>query len=124
MAMKQFWTPLARIFGMADNSQKPLSAFNSNTQINSTHTNTTQWPDLFVALRNEAENNWCVRNVRHTEVNHEEILAITTIKIQALNQSMQDQLSSWFSETDIPHLIQWMVLSVFKPVMSKNLRLD
>jgi hypothetical protein len=74
------------------------------------------WPDLFKSLQAHAQNDWVVRSQRHADVNPEERLAITRLQIRASSPALEAQLQQWFSESDAPHLIQWMVRGPFKTV--------
>lgn len=111
--MKQFWTPLARMLGMVDPLHPNPSPSTRATQSDVPQANPSQWPLLFHALRQEAENTWCAKCLQHAEVNPDQVLSLTAISLQALNPAMEQQLRDWFAETDERHLIQWMVNGPF-----------
>ena len=111
--MKQFWTPLARILGMVEPETSRAPPTDAPQDANRPHNHRSQWPLLFNALRQEAEQVWCAKNLKHAEVNPDEILAVTAISLQAGNPAMDEQLRSWYAETDEAHLIQWMVNGPF-----------
>jgi pSer/pThr/pTyr-binding forkhead associated (FHA) protein len=111
--MKQFWTPLARVFGMVDagvaaSGHQPLSAHSPAWVVDAS-----QWPDLFNALRTFAQEVWCQRSQRHAEVNPSETLSVREVRLQACSEQMDQQLQDWFGETQMPHLIQWMIRGPF-----------
>ena len=116
--MKQFWTPLARFLGMVEPLTEPGTTTKQNT--NQTQSKLSQWPLLFDALRQEAEQVWCAKSLKHAEVNPDEILAVTAISLQAGNPAMDEQLRSWYAETDEPHLIQWMINGPFNTVSIRD----
>ena len=111
--MKQFWTPLARMLGMVDPLQASPSPSKPATQSAVPEVNPSQWPLLFHALRQEAQTAWCAKCLQHAEVNPEEMLSVTAIRLQAGHPAMEQQLRDWFAETDESHLIQWMVNGPF-----------
>jgi len=111
--MKQFWTPLARVFGMVDAAvatadHQPLSAHSSAWVVDAS-----QWPELFNSLRTFALEVWCQRSQRHAEVNPSETLSVREVRLQACSEQMDQQLQDWFSETQMPHLIRWMIRGPF-----------
>jgi len=111
--MKQFWTPLARVFGMVDptvsvKDHQPLNMHPTDWVVDAS-----QWPDLFNALRTYAQEVWCQRSQRHAEVNPSETLSIRELRLQACSAQMDQQLQDWFGETQMPHLIQWMIRGPF-----------
>jgi hypothetical protein len=111
--MKQFWTPLARMLGMVDPAKTTDKAHQGTHDFMDSQAPLTQWLLLFNALRQEADQVWCARNLQHAEVNPDEILAVTAVSIQAGNKALDEQLRTWFMETDASHLIQWMVNGPF-----------
>ena len=118
--MKQYWTPLAKIFGLSSTpSEQNQTAFNDIEQpvsiVNQEHLNS-PWPDLFQALREHALEHWVTRSRRHANINPDERLAITSLKIRGTTAELQNQLQDWFSESDAPHLIQWMVRGPFRNI--------
>lgn len=140
--MKQYWTPLAKWLGMAKAPTDAVpGAALGNAPMASGHTGSAQmanahmtntaaahasvpesdaahshWPDLFQALQAHAQTDWVVRSQRHADINPEERLAITRLQIRATSPALAAQLQQWFSESDVPHLIQWMVRGPFKTV--------
>ena len=108
---------MARMLGMVD----PVQSLNSEDKFRpeqpQANANLSQWPLLFHSLRQEAEQVWCEKSRIHAEVNSEEILAVNSVTIQAGNQAMEEQLRSWYLETDEPHLIQWMMNGPFNTVL-------
>lgn len=72
------------------------------------------WPDLFRALREHAQHEWVVRSRRHADINPDERLAITSLQIRASSPELDAQLQQWFAESDVSHLIRWMVRGPFK----------
>lgn len=127
--MKQYWTPLAKWLGMskAPTDATPMaSAATANGQMASEVAAHAQrpvddaahshWPDLFKALQAHAQSEWVARSQRHADINPEERLAITRLQIRASSTALDAQLQQWFSESDVPHLIQWLVRGPFKTV--------
>lgn len=119
--MKQFWTPLARVFGMVDSLASLNNTIEQVARAPIWKPNATQWPELFNALRTHAEQVWCIQSIRHSEVNSQEILSIRQVHIQASSVLMSHQLNDWFEETDVPHLIQWMINGPFQTEQIKSL---
>jgi hypothetical protein len=135
--MKQYWTPLAKWLGMAKaptdavpraamgnapiaggytasaHMTSPAAAHAPMPESDVAHSH---WPDLFKALQAHAQTDWVVRSQRHADINPEERLAITRLQIRASSPALEAQLQQWFSESDVPHLIQWMVRGPFKTV--------
>jgi pSer/pThr/pTyr-binding forkhead associated (FHA) protein len=111
--MKQFWTPLARVFGMVDAGVAAKDLHQSTAHPPSWEIDATQWPDLFKALRTFAQEVWCQRSHRHAEVNPSETLSVREVRLQACSEQMDKQLQDWFGETQMPHLIQWMIRGPF-----------
>jgi len=111
--VKQFWTPLARVFGMVDAGVAAKDLQQSTVHPPSWVIDATQWPDLFKALRTFAQEVWCHRSQRHAEVNPSETLSVRELRLQACSEQMDKQLQDWFGETQIPHLIQWMIRGPF-----------
>jgi FHA domain len=130
--MKQYWTPLAKWLGMAKAATDavPSAAMGNLPMASERLTNAaaahasmpagdaahSHWPDLFNALQAHAQIDWVLRSQRHADVNPEELLAITRLQIRASSPALEAQLQQWFSESDVPHLIQWMVRGPFKTV--------
>jgi pSer/pThr/pTyr-binding forkhead associated (FHA) protein len=111
--MKQFWTPLARVFGMVDAGVAAKDLHQSTVHPPSWVIDATQWPDLFKALRTFAQEVWCQRSQRHAEVNPSETLSVREVRLQACSEQMDKQLQDWFGETQMPHLIEWMIRGPF-----------
>ena len=111
--MKQFWTPLARVFGMVDAGVAAKDLHQSTVHPPSWVIDATQWPDLYNALRTFAQEVWCQRSQRHAEVNPSETLSVREVRLQACSEQMDKQLQDWFGETQMPHLIQWMIRGPF-----------
>jgi pSer/pThr/pTyr-binding forkhead associated (FHA) protein len=111
--MKQFWTPLARVFGMVDAGVAAKDLHQSTVHPPSWVIDATQWPDLYKALRTFAQEVWCQRSQRHAEVNPSETLSVREVRLQACSEQMDKQLQDWFGETQMPHLIQWMIRGPF-----------
>lgn len=141
--MKQYWTPLAKWLGMAKAPQDPLPAEQTvsavatnrstaavavaplNADALASEADKSHWPDLFRALRTHAQLEWVARSQRHADINPDERLAITHLQIRAGTPALDAQLQQWFSESDVPHLIQWMVRGPFNtPNLSKWVVLD
>jgi hypothetical protein len=135
--MKQYWTPLAKWLGMAkaptdsvpsaamgnapmasgySASAHMTSAAAAHAPFPESDAAHSHWPDLFIALQAHAQINWVVRSQRHADINPEERLAITRLQIRATSPALEAQLQQWFSESDVPHLIQWLVRGPFKTV--------
>lgn len=72
------------------------------------------WPDLHRALREHAQSVWVARSQRHADVNPDERLAITRLQIRALTPALDAQLQQWFAESEVPHLVRWLVRGPFK----------
>ena len=115
--MKQYWTPLAKLLGMskAQHGSMP-TVMETVEQMVSPVVDGVQspWPDLFRALRQHAQSEWVVRSQRHADINPDERLSITRLQIRATSSELEVQLQQWFTESDEPHLIQWMVRGPFK----------
>jgi hypothetical protein len=111
--MKQFWTPLARVFGMVDATVATADHQPSSAHSTAWVVDASQWPDLFNALRTFAQEVWCQRSQRHAEVNPSETLSVREVRLQACSEQMDQQLQDWFGETQMPHLIQWMIRGPF-----------
>jgi len=111
--MKQFWTPLARVFGMVDATVATADHQPSSGHSTAWVVDASQWPDLFNALRTFAQEVWCQRSQRHAEVNPSETLSVREVRLQACSEQMDQQLQDWFGETQMPHLIQWMIRGPF-----------
>ena len=118
--MKQYWTPLAKWLGLSkaqSDSQPTTSAAAEPPELSDlpafdgAHS---PWPDLHRALREHAQTEWVTRSQRHANVNPDERLAITRLQIQASTPELDAQLQQWFAESDVPHLIQWLVRGPFK----------
>jgi hypothetical protein len=111
--LKQFWTPLARVFGMVDAAVAATDHQALGAHPPSWVVDASQWPDLFNALRTFAQEVWCQRSQRHAEVNPSETLSVREVRLQACSEQMDQQLQDWFGETQMPHLIQWMIRGPF-----------
>lgn len=111
--MKQFWTPLARVFGMVDAAVAATDHQALGAHPPSWVVDVSQWPDLFNALRTFAQEVWCQRSQRHAEVNPSETLSVREVRLQACSEQMDQQLQDWFGETQMPHLIEWMIRGPF-----------
>jgi hypothetical protein len=125
--MKQYWTPLARWLGMSKaptdatptaledtangHMAREIEAQAHRPLEDAAHSH---WPDLFKALQTHAQTEWVARSQRHADINPEERLAITRLQIRASSPELDAQLQEWFSESDEPHLIQWLVRGPFK----------
>jgi pSer/pThr/pTyr-binding forkhead associated (FHA) protein len=115
--MKQYWTPLAKWLGMSKEPHDSTSllappvAHLPSPAHEEVHS---PWPDLYLALRKHAQREWVVRSQRHADINPDERLAITRLQIRATSAVLDAQLREWLAESDVPHLIQWMVRGPFK----------
>jgi pSer/pThr/pTyr-binding forkhead associated (FHA) protein len=108
--MKQYWTPLARWLGMAKSERNEVTdavALAASVWPDVQHPSS-PWPDLFQALREHAQSNWVVRSQRHAEIDSQQCLAITSLHIRAISPELDAQLRQWFSEGEVPQLVQWM----------------
>lgn len=109
---------MAKILGLSSNLSKSTPTVRSDIEQTATTPDQDEahspWPDLFRALRQHAQANWVARSQRHANINPDERLAITSLKVQATSLEMQKQLDQWFSESNVPYLIQWMVRGPFK----------
>ena len=140
--MKQYWTPLAKWLGMskaptdavptAPMGNAPMAgghmasahkagaymaeAVSAHAPMPEGDAAHSHWPDLFQALQAHAQTDWVLRSQRHAAINPEERLAITRLQIRASSPALEAQLQQWFSESDVPHLIQWMVRGPFKTI--------
>jgi pSer/pThr/pTyr-binding forkhead associated (FHA) protein len=117
--MKQYWTPLAKFLGMSKAQHDSMPAVMENVeQMVSPVVDGVQspWPDLYRVLREHAQSEWVVRSQRHANINPDERLSITRLQIRATSPELDLQLQQWFAESDMPHLIQWMVRGPFKTV--------
>lgn len=108
--MKQYWTPLARWLGMArpESEQAPLGAAPTQATVPEAPGVGSPWPEVFQALRAHALSDWVVRSQRHADIAPEQCLAITRLQIRATSPESDAQLRQWYSEGDVPQLIQWM----------------
>ncbi len=111
--MKQYWTPLARLLGMVDSHSVSTESGATRKTMGTLSLDASLWPDLFISLQKYANEVWCPRALKHAEVNPNEILLVSEIRLQARTKVMNQQLHDWFNETDLPHLIQWMVNGPF-----------
>jgi pSer/pThr/pTyr-binding forkhead associated (FHA) protein len=115
--MKQYWTPLAKLLGMSkaqhDSMPPVMDAVEQIASVvdDGVHS---PWPDLYRALREHAQSDWVVRSQRHANINPDERLSITRLHIRARSPELDLQLQQWFAESDMPHLIQWMLRGPFK----------
>ena len=115
--MKQYWTPLAKLLGMSkvqhDSMPPVMETVEQIVRVvdDGVHS---PWPDLYRALREHAQSEWVVRSQRHANINPDERLSITRLQIRATSPELDLQLQQWFAESDVPHLIQWMVRGPFK----------
>jgi hypothetical protein len=98
--MNQFWTPLAKVFGLSENEPKavaPLSTARSN------------WPELFELFQTLATTQWVSAWHRHQEVSPRDIMFVRRLAIQAGNADIQKQIDSWRAEGTSTQLIEWLV---------------
>ena len=105
--MKQFWTPLAKVFGLADQAQAPAKAQSAHAP--APPTEGSNWPLLFDALEQFARHHWIPAWQRHAEVSPNEVMSIRRIAIQANTQAADEQLQSWRNEGSQPQLLHWLV---------------
>lgn len=108
--MKQYWTPLARWLGMAKPENQPLIVALTDAGCSTSDAETVRspWPELFQALRLHAQSEWVPRSQRHAEISPQQRLEITRLRIRATSPERDAELRQWFSEGDVPQLIQWM----------------
>jgi pSer/pThr/pTyr-binding forkhead associated (FHA) protein len=115
--MKQYWTPLAKWLGMSKAQQDSKIAASTAAEPPDLPVHDgvqSPWPDLHRALREHAQSEWVARSQRHADVNPDERLAITRLQIRASTPALDAQLRQWFAESDVPHLIRWLVRGPFK----------
>lgn len=115
--MKQYWTPLAKWLGMskAQHDSIPVVRTAAEQPEVLVHEGVySPWPDLHRALRELAQTEWVARSQRHADINPDERLAIISLQIRATTPALDAQLQQWFAESDVPHLIQWLVRGPFK----------
>jgi pSer/pThr/pTyr-binding forkhead associated (FHA) protein len=115
--MKQYWTPLAKLLGMSKGQHDSMPSVMDTVEHIATVVDDgvhSPWPDLYRALREHAQSKWVVRSQRHANINPDERLSITRLQISARSPELDLQLQQWFAESDMPHLIQWMLRGPFK----------
>jgi pSer/pThr/pTyr-binding forkhead associated (FHA) protein len=115
--MKQYWTPLAKWLGIskAQQDSRPAASLAAEPpDLPMQDGMQSPWPDLHRALREHAQTEWVARSQRHADVNPDERLAITRLQIRASTPALDAQLQQWFAESEVPHLIQWLVRGPFK----------
>lgn len=98
--MKQFWTPLAKVFGLSDDVVQPVIT-NSIPK--------TSWPELFELFQKFANTQWVSAWQRHREISPQDILKVRRLAIQAGNLQIQTQIDSWRAEGTSAQLIDWLV---------------
>ena len=98
--MNQFWTPLAKVFGLSESEQKAVGA---------SSTVDSNWPQLFELFQKFATTHWVTAWQRHREVSPKDVMSIRGLTIQAGNADIQNQLDSWRAEGTASQLIEWLV---------------
>jgi pSer/pThr/pTyr-binding forkhead associated (FHA) protein len=115
--MKQYWTPLAKLLGMSKGQHDSMPPVMETVEHIASVVDDgvhSPWPDLYRALREHAQSEWVVRSQRHANINPDERLSITRLHIRARSPELDLQLQQWFAESDVPHLIQWMLRGPLK----------
>ena len=98
--MSQFWTPLAKTFGLTENEQ-PKVAVSKCTNSN--------WPELYELFQEYAISNWITACKRHQEISPNDVMSIRQMTIQAGSMEIQSQIDSWCAEGTPDQLIDWMI---------------
>lgn len=99
--MNQFWTPLAKVFGLSESA--PQTAAIASTTVVS------NWPDLFEHFQQLANTQWITAWQRHKEVSPQDVMSVRRLAIQAGNKEIQAQIDSWRAEGTTAQLIEWLV---------------
>jgi FHA domain len=103
--MKQFWTPLAKAFGLTEATKAEPAAPHAQA----TNLGTSNWPLLFHAFEQFARQHWRPAWQRHAEVSPNEVMSIRRIAIQANDPAVDAQLQSWRAEGSTQQLMNWLV---------------
>jgi pSer/pThr/pTyr-binding forkhead associated (FHA) protein len=98
--MNQFWTPLAKVFGLTENEPKAVAALS---------TARSNWPELFELFQTLATTQWVSAWRRHQEVSPRDIMSVRRLAIQAGNPDIQKQIDSWRAEGTTTQLIEWLI---------------
>lgn len=99
--MNQFWTPLAKVFGLSEQSPKSVPTSSITAESN--------WPDLFEHFHQLAITQWVTAWQRHKEVSPQDVMSVRRLAIQAGNADIQNQIDSWRAEGTTTQLIEWLI---------------
>lgn len=111
--MKQYWTPLAKILGLAaPGTEAALAAAPAaGPAPGAASSAATSWPVLFAAARAQALNHWLPAHRRHAEVSPDELLSLRRLCIQAPTPALNQPLLEWQAEAggQAGPLLQWLI---------------
>jgi hypothetical protein len=99
--MNQFWTPLAKVFGLSETAPETATVASSTAVSN--------WPDLFEHFQQLANTQWIRAWQRHKEVSPQDVMSVRRLAIQAGNADIQTQIDTWRAEGTTTQLIEWLV---------------
>jgi hypothetical protein len=120
--MKQYWTPLARVFGLYEQAKVGGNGELSPSSLQDQSVNT-HWPELFEAFRRHALDAWLPLCKRHAEVNPKDKLLLQALTITPFDPEISNQLTQWSQEGSTQDLILWLVKGPWN-VPDIHLRMD
>lgn len=107
--MRQYWTPLARVLGLYDDSDHANPRDAGSNPASAARPQETHWPQLFEAFRRHALDEWVPTCKRHSEVSPGERMALKALTITPRDPVIAGQLLHWQQEGTTEDLIRWLV---------------